>query len=68
VDCIKEKRRQLKAIEMDYCRMGCLLTEQDRVRNEKIRRRGQVDTDIIKTIEAKRLLWYADLQRTPEER
>jgi hypothetical protein len=52
---------------MNYLR-SCDLTKLDTVRNEEIRRRAQVDTDIIRDHQSKKLLLYVHLQRMTRKR
>lgn len=53
---------EMLAIEMEYCRRCCGLTTMIRVTNEKIQREMQVEINIVKYIEEKRLLWYGHVQ------
>lgn len=61
-------KMRLQAAEMEYWRRSCGLTKLDKVRNEEIRRRAEVDIDVTETIEVKQLAWYGHLNRMQEER
>ena len=64
----ERNKKKLKAVEMEYWRKSCGLTKLDKIRNEEIRRRAEVDIDVIETIETKQLAWYGHLSRMAEER
>lgn len=48
---------------MEYWRRCCGLTRMDRVPNKEIRRTMNIQSDIVKCIEDKRLLWYSYVRR-----
>lgn len=51
---------------MEYWRCG--LTRQDRVSNEKIRRKTKREKDVFTYVEEKRLLWYGHVRRAADHR
>lgn len=48
---------------IEYCRRSCWCTKLDRIRHLEIRRTVEVETDVVDSIEAKRLLWYRHARR-----
>ena len=61
-------RVRLLATEMDFLRRSCGLTRTDRVRNEEIIRRMNMDGDLIDEILKKQLVWFGQVKRMDEER
>ena len=51
---------------MEFWRRFCGLTRTDHIPNEEIRRRMGVETDVLKHIEEKRLLWYGHVRRAQD--
>lgn len=64
----KRMENRLMAVEMDFWRRSCRVSRLDRVRNETIRERMEVEDSIIDTINKKKLLWYGHLNRMPNRR
>lgn len=64
----KRNEGKLKAMEMEFWRRSCNIKRTDRIRNEEIRQRMGIATNIIDTIEGRRLKWYGHLRRMSEER
>ena len=59
---------KLNATEMMYWRRCCKTTLLDKVRNEEIRNKMDVQRTFVENIERKQLLWYGHMRRMPEER
>lgn len=59
----KKTKEKIRAVEMEYWRRCCEVTRTEKIRNEDIRNRMNVETDIIKYIEEKRLIWYGHTRR-----
>jgi len=64
----KNNEKKLKAMEMEFWRRSYCVTLMDRIRNENIKQQMGVTSDIMDTIEGRRLKWYGHLRRMPEER
>lgn len=64
----KKCERRLKSLEMNYWRRSCGISRLDRIRNEDIKERMDVQESIIDVIEQKQLLWYGHLRRMPDTR
>lgn len=59
----EQLKRRLLAAEMGFWRRCCRLTLLDKVRNEVIRERMNIQTTIVDTTEAKSLRWYGHVNR-----
>lgn len=64
----KRNKSKITAVEMEYWRRCCGVTRMDRVRNEEIRQRMNVQTDALNYIEEKRLQWYGHVRRCSSSR
>lgn len=53
---------------MQYWRRCCGVTIMDRITNEEIRRRMDIEKDAIHYIEEKRLIWYGHVRRMGRDR
>lgn len=60
-------RKKLQATEMDYMSRSCRVTRMDRIRNGKIRRRMELNGDILEEIQKKQLIWFGHVNRMPKE-
>ena len=60
----KNNQRKINAVEMEFWRRCCQLTRLDKVRNEEIREKMNVQNDTLTFIEEKILLWYGHVKRT----
>ena len=63
-----KQKKKLLAMEMGCWRRCCRRTLLDRIRNEDIRTEMNIDTNILDTINAKRLRWYGHVNRMNETR
>ena len=61
-------RSRLEVVEMKCLRSICGLRRVDRVRNEEIRRRCQMEVSISERVEQNVLRWFGHMERMPEER
>lgn len=64
----EQLKKRLLAAEMSFWRRCCRLTLMDKVRNEEIRERMNIQTTIIDTVESKSLRWYGHVNRMDHSR
>ena len=63
----KKDERKLNTTEMRMIRMMLGVTLKDKLRNEEVRRRTTVTTNVVTIVERIKLRWYGHLQRKDEE-
>ena len=62
------ERRKLNVLEMGCLRSMCGLTLWNRVRNEEVRRRVQVEKQLSERVDQSVLRWFGHMERMDEER
>ena len=64
----EEERRKLDVFEMGCLRSICGVTLWDRVRNEEVRRRTQVERKLSSRVDQRVLGWFGHMERMEEKR
>lgn len=64
----KSLKDKIAATEMMYWRRCCKVTLMDRIRNDDIRERMNIDKPLTTIIEEKQLTWYGHMRRMNENR
>ncbi|KAK4871484.1 hypothetical protein RN001_015608 [Aquatica leii] len=68
IGILKNSSSRLLATEMQYWRKSCGLVRTDRIRNIDIRKKLEVERNIIEEVEKKQLIWYGHVQKMEDER
>jgi hypothetical protein len=60
---VKNKKKKLQAVEMDYLRRSARKSKLERVPNEEIRRIMQSEETVLDRTEARKLRWFWHVTR-----
>ncbi|MCP4337615.1 MAG: reverse transcriptase family protein, partial [Desulfobulbaceae bacterium] len=61
-------KSRVRGVEMSYLRSACGVTWRDRLTNEEVRERCNVDVDVLESVKRNTLRWFGHVERMGSER
>ncbi|KAK4324863.1 hypothetical protein Pmani_004513 [Petrolisthes manimaculis] len=61
-------RSRVRGVEMSYLRSSCGVTWRDKLTNEEVRERCNVDVDVLESVKRNNLRWFGHIERIGSER